>query len=485
MRASATSRIASPSVLPSAQPKADANKADDASPFALLVGSVQTKPAAQQPTAQQKDTQGKDDRHSGDKQKDADPASQASAATTQTVAQDAVKPVKTGKSDDKNGKDKSSDDSQLSANLQQVDPQTLPAVQMSAQQLASLTAANAAAAAPHDNAGEDEPAVTAAGPAGVAASGQSKPQAGQAAQDSQLAAQDSQVADQAAASGPAAAKANGQAPDPTKTQIASQSAAQAGTPAQATDQNGAQQTQPDGVQPAKPWQAKAQNAGDTKTDASLASDAKASEAKVSEAQAADARQATGPAPQPVAANDMPAIKPDAMIGNTAPVIGGPAPQGAQNSAAPTVAQTVQVQTAPTPNMPALAVEIAAKSQSGAKQFDIRLDPPELGRVEVRLSIDATGKASAHLSADQPQTLDLLQKDAPSLTRALRDAGLDVSQNGLNFSLRQQSGDTGAGNNQGRGGNGRSFTLSATASIDATQARAAYSAPADGRLDIRV
>ena len=63
-----------------------------------------------------------------------------------------------------------------------------------------------------------------------------------------------------------------------------------------------------------------------------------------------------------------------------------------------------------------------RSQSGAKQFDIRLDPPELGRVEVRLSIDATGKASAHLSADQPQTLDLLQKDAPALTRALRDAG---------------------------------------------------------------
>ena len=33
-----------------------------------------------------------------------------------------------------------------------------------------------------------------------------------------------------------------------------------------------------------------------------------------------------------------------------------------------------------PNLNSLAVEIAAKVQSGTKQFDIRLDPPELGRV---------------------------------------------------------------------------------------------------------
>jgi len=131
------------------------------------------------------------------------------------------------------------------------------------------------------------------------------------------------------------------------------------------------------------------------------------------------------------------------------------------------------------------VEIAARSQLGTKQFDIRLDPPELGRVDVRLSIDATGKASAHLPADQPQTLDLLQKDAPALTRALRDAGLNVSQNGLNFSLRQQQGDAGANANQSRGGNGRSFTLTATSSIDTTAAGAAYRGPANGRLDIRV
>jgi flagellar hook-length control protein FliK len=168
------------------------------------------------------------------------------------------------------------------------------------------------------------------------------------------------------------------------------------------------------------------------------------------------------------------------------VMPGAAPliQQGQGNATPAVSQNVQIATTGA-NMPALAVEISAKSQSGAKQFDIRLDPPELGRVEVRLSIDATGKASAHLSAEQPRTLDLLQKDAPALTRALRDAGLNVSQNGLNFSLRQQQGDAGTNSNHGRGGNGRSFTLTATTSIDATAAGSAYRGPANGRLDIRV
>ncbi|HKQ44298.1 MAG TPA: flagellar hook-length control protein FliK [Rhizomicrobium sp.] len=160
------------------------------------------------------------------------------------------------------------------------------------------------------------------------------------------------------------------------------------------------------------------------------------------------------------------------------------PQTAQPVHAAQVAQSVQITSQPAPNLPALAVEIAAKSQSGAKQFEIRLDPPELGRVDVRLSIDATGKASAHLTADQPQTLSLLQKDAPLLTRALREAGLDVAQDGLNFSLRQQANhqDGGASNN---GRRGRGFTVHTAAGIEASVPITAYRGVARGRLDIRV
>ena len=194
-----------------------------------------------------------------------------------------------------------------------------------------------------------------------------------------------------------------------------------------------------------------------------------------EADNAAASAAPKPAPQSVSVSNA------AFAINTIAV-----PQAAQHSQAPVATQHVQVTAQAQPNVPALAVEIAAKSQGGAKQFDIRLDPPELGRVEVRLSIDATGKASAHLSADQPQTLSLLQKDAPILTRALREAGLDVSQDGLNFSLRQQSnGQNGNDGNNGRFSGSRAFSLTATPSIDPAAAAFAYRGLADGRVDIRV
>jgi flagellar hook-length control protein FliK len=172
----------------------------------------------------------------------------------------------------------------------------------------------------------------------------------------------------------------------------------------------------------------------------------------------------------------------APASNTNMAVQATAPTQPANAPAAHLTQHVEVSAEARPNMPSLAVEIAARSQSGARQFDIRLDPPELGRVDVRLSIDAAGKASAHLSADQPQTLDLLQKDAAVLTRALRDAGLDVSQNSLNFSLRHQGQDGSAHRGNPRTVS-RAMALNATHTIEATSASTAIRG--DGRLDIRV
>ena len=98
--------------------------------------------------------------------------------------------------------------------------------------------------------------------------------------------------------------------------------------------------------------------------------------------------------------------------------------------------SAQNNSAPVPyNIGAIAVSIAAKSEAGVKHFDIRLDPPEMGVIDVRLSVDDSGKAVAHLSADKPQTLQLLQSDSSNLSRALKDSGVDLANNGLNFSLR--------------------------------------------------
>lgn len=84
----------------------------------------------------------------------------------------------------------------------------------------------------------------------------------------------------------------------------------------------------------------------------------------------------------------------------------------------------------------IPIEIAARVNEGQHRFEIRLDPPELGRIAVQLDVDATGKVTSHLLVDRPETLDLLRRDAPALERALQSAGLKTD-GGLEFSLRDQ------------------------------------------------
>jgi flagellar hook-length control protein FliK len=84
----------------------------------------------------------------------------------------------------------------------------------------------------------------------------------------------------------------------------------------------------------------------------------------------------------------------------------------------------------------VAVTIATQAQSGKSRFEIRLDPPDLGRIDVQLSVDSGGNVSSRIVAERPETLDLLRRDAPQLERALQNAGLN-SGDGLQFSLSDQ------------------------------------------------
>jgi hypothetical protein len=200
----------------------------------------------------------------------------------------------------------------------------------------------------------------------------------------------------------------------------------------------------------------------------------------------DAVQPASPAPLNTAGPTQTVTQTHTGTGNVQPAVAQVQPQ----TAAPVVAASLQVapqtaQMAAQPDIAALAVQIAAKSDEGTKHFDIRIDPPELGRVEVKLTIDDAGHAQAHLSVEKPQTLDLLQNDRNNLERALRDSGIALSQNGLNFSLKGQD-------RQGENPapfRGRSRNLAVTAAIESTSAAAAAStnsfAAGNARLDIRV
>ncbi|WP_035871441.1 flagellar hook-length control protein FliK [Cucumibacter marinus] len=99
------------------------------------------------------------------------------------------------------------------------------------------------------------------------------------------------------------------------------------------------------------------------------------------------------------------------------------------------------------SVPSIAVEIARQVTNGMNRFQIRLDPPEMGRIDVRLDMDGD-KVTARLTVDKRETLDLLMRDQRALERALADAGLNGKQASLEFSLRQDQ--DGAGNGAGNG-----------------------------------
>lgn len=86
----------------------------------------------------------------------------------------------------------------------------------------------------------------------------------------------------------------------------------------------------------------------------------------------------------------------------------------------------------------LAMDIALRAAGGSSRFEIRLDPAELGRIDVRLDVDKHGNVTSHLTVERPATLDMLRNDAPRLQQALEDAGLKTGDGGLQFSLRDQS-----------------------------------------------
>jgi flagellar hook-length control protein FliK len=97
----------------------------------------------------------------------------------------------------------------------------------------------------------------------------------------------------------------------------------------------------------------------------------------------------------------------------------------------------------------LALEIAASAKNGKSSFEIRLDPADLGRIDVRINVDSNGQMTSHLTVEKPETLSMLQQDAPQLQRALNDAGFKTGDGGLQFSLRDQSS---SGQNNGNGSN---------------------------------
>ncbi|HEX2216373.1 MAG TPA: flagellar hook-length control protein FliK [Xanthobacteraceae bacterium] len=103
------------------------------------------------------------------------------------------------------------------------------------------------------------------------------------------------------------------------------------------------------------------------------------------------------------------------------------------------ASSTAIAGAPAVPIDGVAIEIAARAREGKRRFELRLDPPELGRIDVRLDVARDGQVTSRLVVERAETLDLLRRDAATLERTLHGAGLRTDDSGLQFSLRDQSG----------------------------------------------
>ena len=155
------------------------------------------------------------------------------------------------------------------------------------------------------------------------------------------------------------------------------------------------------------------------------------------AQAADPRLTPAPAhaaiaeatdPQAETADttaEMPELPPPAETRETAEASASPREASRLSATPETVAN--------------LAAQMSRKLQGRTTHFDIQLQPEGLGRVDVRVDIDAQGRLTAAMSFDNPHAANELRGRSAELQRSLEQAGFDLS-GGLSF----QSPDGGGG-----------------------------------------
>lgn len=97
----------------------------------------------------------------------------------------------------------------------------------------------------------------------------------------------------------------------------------------------------------------------------------------------------------------------------------------------------------------VAASISKSAISGETNLSLRLDPPDLGRVDVRMTFGKDKTVKAVVTAEKPETYIMLQRDAQTLERALQDAGLDAD-GGLSFELAEHGFDFEQNNHRGGG-----------------------------------
>ncbi|MBY0429592.1 MAG: flagellar hook-length control protein FliK, partial [Rhodospirillales bacterium] len=177
---------------------------------------------------------------------------------------------------------------------------------------------------------------------------------------------------------------------------------------------------------------------------------------------------------------------NAAAGPQAPAAPAPTQPASRPAAAQQAAQPQAARPAPqSPVADQVAVQIQKAAKDGVDRITVTMRPEELGRVEVKLDVGADGRVTAMVTADNRDTLEMLQKDSRSLEKALQDAGLQTDSNSLSFNLRGDGRETHQSREQGRRGPMGRVATGLDITQDALSAPQPRTMARAGGVDIRV
>jgi flagellar hook-length control protein FliK len=121
----------------------------------------------------------------------------------------------------------------------------------------------------------------------------------------------------------------------------------------------------------------------------------------------------------------------------------------------------------------------AKTAEGGQQMTVRLQPADLGMVQVKIERALSGATQIDITADNPATLLALQRDQPQLHRTLDDAGIPAAGRTVTFHTAQAAQASASGSpaghsaNQQQGSPNRSSTNTADADGASSNGRGSY------------
>lgn len=203
---------------------------------------------------------------------------------------------------------------------------------------------------------------------------------------------------------------------------------------------------------------------------SLATNPSIAPVSVGKSASSEAMLKTGTAGVAAASLSRGQSKDDSKESTLAQQISAASGQQGVSTSTPTRAEIQAMQQAPLQLTKELANEqVAEKVQmmmsKNLKNLDIRLDPPELGRMQIRMTMN-NDVANVHFTVSNPQAREIIEQTIPRLREMLAQQGMQLSDSSVQqqASGQQREGYNSAGNG-GQEGNNRTNGVQGDENLD--------------------